>query len=383
MTQRYDKATLKEYARAAAEDAGIDPEIVLRLIDAESGFNPAARGADGEIGIAQIIPRWHPNVDPEDPFDSIDYLVNFLKARMEQFGGDTRKAVASWNAGTGTAASGNIPASTEDYVNSILSNQYGTTGYGEPETERPASTTGTTDYGEPETETAIPSRSRSAPPPGTKPKPRAVPIGADQTMEVRPFRSLRPPDMTQAEGQYFFPFGEQDLGGIRQAGSNILAMMGLNTRTGNPWVNFLESLVPSLYAQDAVRSALGGADPDDPTTNPEATIADRIMGYLQSGRTSAFGSGEQPMQQLRDLATQVRQTGGAGLNPGHAALANMLQDPEAAGGTIATLLSPTMSPFLRRYLRPSIAEQLQEFRREAPTLGSLGPTEYLLRYLGG
>src|SRR4030067_669402 len=55
------------YARWAAQRAGIDPEMFYRQINQESRFDPSARGSSGEVGIAQIPPRFHPGVEPRHP----------------------------------------------------------------------------------------------------------------------------------------------------------------------------------------------------------------------------------------------------------------------------------------------------------------------------
>ena len=56
----------------AAQRAGINPAIFLRQINQESGFNPNARSSAGAVGIAQIVPRWHPGVDATDPVASLN-----------------------------------------------------------------------------------------------------------------------------------------------------------------------------------------------------------------------------------------------------------------------------------------------------------------------
>jgi hypothetical protein len=42
-------------------------ETVLRIMNCESGGNPNAVGAAGELGLMQVMPRWHPDAttDPE------------------------------------------------------------------------------------------------------------------------------------------------------------------------------------------------------------------------------------------------------------------------------------------------------------------------------
>src|SRR5215467_14378047 len=65
---------LQDYARQAANRAGIDPDIFLRQIQQESGFNPGARSPAGAIGIAQFMPDTARGlgIDPTDPYAALD-----------------------------------------------------------------------------------------------------------------------------------------------------------------------------------------------------------------------------------------------------------------------------------------------------------------------
>jgi soluble lytic murein transglycosylase-like protein len=101
---------------AAAEGQHAIPDMLLaRLIYQESRFR--ADVIDGTVrgggkkqgdpgwdtaarGIAQIVPKWHPGVDPLDPVASIYYAANYLAQLKRQFGG-WEKALASYNWGPG------------------------------------------------------------------------------------------------------------------------------------------------------------------------------------------------------------------------------------------------------------------------------------------
>lgn len=115
-----------DVAVQAAQKYGIPPRVVVAQVQQESGFNPTARGKAGEIGIAQIIPRYHPGVNPHDPVQSLDYLARFLRVTADQmaqrYGPDMAlvAAVAAWNAGTPTIASGVVPPTTVNYIASIF-----------------------------------------------------------------------------------------------------------------------------------------------------------------------------------------------------------------------------------------------------------------------
>src|SRR5262245_644632 len=116
---------LRASAKSAATAAGIDPDLYSKLIEAESSWNPSARSPKGAIGLAQLMPDTAAalGVDPEDPEQNLRAGAHYLASLLEHFGGDTRKAVAAYNAGPDAVARyGGVPPfkETEDYVNKIL-----------------------------------------------------------------------------------------------------------------------------------------------------------------------------------------------------------------------------------------------------------------------
>jgi hypothetical protein len=93
-------------ARSYAEQAGLDPDIFVAQINQESGFDPVAGpSSGGAMGIAQIIPRWHPGVDPWDPEASLQYAANLMAGHLGNYGGDIRKALTAYHAGPGNLQS--------------------------------------------------------------------------------------------------------------------------------------------------------------------------------------------------------------------------------------------------------------------------------------
>lgn len=71
-----------ETAYKAARQYQIDPVVLLAIIAVESRFNPYAQSVAGALGLAQIIPRWHPqHIDnlsrkglEEDPLNPISNI---------------------------------------------------------------------------------------------------------------------------------------------------------------------------------------------------------------------------------------------------------------------------------------------------------------------
>ncbi|MFN8525125.1 MAG: lytic transglycosylase domain-containing protein [Chloroflexota bacterium] len=111
-------------ARAAAARHGVDPDIFERQIRQESGFNPEAVSSAGAQGIAQIIPRWHPGVDPFDPVEALDYAARLDRAHLDRFG-DWPRALAAYNWGPTATARWDgdpktLPGETKGYLVAIL-----------------------------------------------------------------------------------------------------------------------------------------------------------------------------------------------------------------------------------------------------------------------
>src|SRR5215471_12886082 len=84
---------LQDYARQAANRAGIDPDIFVRQIQQESGFNPSARSPAGAIGVAQFMPDTARGlgVDPTDPYASLDAGARLMASNLQKYGGDYAK----------------------------------------------------------------------------------------------------------------------------------------------------------------------------------------------------------------------------------------------------------------------------------------------------
>jgi soluble lytic murein transglycosylase-like protein len=90
--------------REAEARYGIPPDLVVRLAWQESRFNVAAlNSGSGATGIMQIVPRWHPGVDPANPFASIDYGARYLAQLARQFG-TWELALKAYNWGPGNVA---------------------------------------------------------------------------------------------------------------------------------------------------------------------------------------------------------------------------------------------------------------------------------------
>lgn len=99
--------------------------LLARLAQQESNYDPQAQSAAGAQGIVQIVPKWHPDVDPFNVAKAIDYAGALLRSHFERFGSWV-KALAAYNAGPtrlqkeidrhGLNWLAHMPAETQNYV---------------------------------------------------------------------------------------------------------------------------------------------------------------------------------------------------------------------------------------------------------------------------
>lgn len=105
---------------------GIDPGLFRRLVSAESGWNATAGSSAGARGLTQLMPATARGLGVRnitDPRQNLEGGATYLQRQLKAFGGNTRKALAAYNAGPGAVTKyGGVPpyAETQAYVQKIL-----------------------------------------------------------------------------------------------------------------------------------------------------------------------------------------------------------------------------------------------------------------------
>ena len=93
---------------------GVEPEIVLAMIERESRFQADVMGDNGNAyGLMQIHPRWHQErmdrlgvTDLMNPYQNVTVGIDYL-AEMIAKGNGIEWAIAAYNAGATGANNGN------------------------------------------------------------------------------------------------------------------------------------------------------------------------------------------------------------------------------------------------------------------------------------
>jgi soluble lytic murein transglycosylase-like protein len=116
---------LKVLVAASAKTETLQPELIRSVIRHESASYPCAVSEKGALGLMQLLPEVAQQfgADPLDPKQNVVAGSKYLKQLMTRYKGDTKLALAAYNAGPQRVdADGKVPdiPETMAYVDAIL-----------------------------------------------------------------------------------------------------------------------------------------------------------------------------------------------------------------------------------------------------------------------
>lgn len=99
---------LQDHIMNLCEDHGIDPAVVIAMIEKESCYTATAIGDGGNsFGLMQIQPYWHSGrmeklgcTDLLDPFQNVTVGVDYLVEMLDWYDGDIAAALTAYNRGS-------------------------------------------------------------------------------------------------------------------------------------------------------------------------------------------------------------------------------------------------------------------------------------------
>lgn len=110
----------------ASEKYNVPVNLLKAVAKAESNFNPKAVSRAGATGVMQLMPKTAEYLGVKDSFDAEQNIMGgakYLSGMLEKYKGNTKLALAAYNAGSGNVAKyGGVPPfkETKNYIEKVM-----------------------------------------------------------------------------------------------------------------------------------------------------------------------------------------------------------------------------------------------------------------------
>lgn len=117
---------MDEIFEEASRETGVDIRLLKAVGKAESNFRASATSRCGAMGVMQLMPGTAKSLGVTDAYDARQNIMagsKYLAKLLDKYDGDTKLALAAYNAGSGNVAKyGGIPPfkETQNYVKRVL-----------------------------------------------------------------------------------------------------------------------------------------------------------------------------------------------------------------------------------------------------------------------
>lgn len=120
------EVSLEDIFEKAADKYNVSIDLLKAIAKQESNFNPDAVSRSGAMGVMQLMPATAKELGVTDAFDAEQNIMGgakYISKLLDQYDGDTKLALAAYNAGSGNVRKyGGIPPfkETQNYVVKVM-----------------------------------------------------------------------------------------------------------------------------------------------------------------------------------------------------------------------------------------------------------------------